>query len=924
MSTPRNLLTLCGLICLFLAASVGAGETPPPIPTDGTICLRAEHPFQKEDLPWLPLSITIALKSGRPTVATAFATRLNSAGHAVDTSRLTLANGRLGGEIAVAFAWDEVSKEARSRKPSWKDGAVQVLQVDCPVSDLTGTATGSVSWVAPTVPWTGRTGKAGTVPARAWVDVPLDLAKPVHFEFVLASWSATGADIKTYSQNYDGMPGISTILIRGVAQGSKVSEVRCLIAPERFSMECADRVWTVQDSALTMDVSGLRGRLTIKAGDLQVKAPGENSIAAEVFGSQKAIMPPQVPVTLDISGALIGRRLVGSAEVTIAGASHRSGILGNVRSYPFALHADRTPRTWAFTRQADPALVEAAHQEALVPIRPGEPGKRDFWTEYARIGGVSFLYNDDQTFAMKDGQRLVQKWKTVMPYDEYRRTIGRGVTGCGDNLSCIAAPSFNVAPIPGATHYRMSVGTANDMGHPFPALTFESPLPWAALSPVWDKVEFKPNDDSRNRRWSLTVTGLDAAGTEVGKSVKIPFRPRASFQGPYHQPARTWRQSALMHGRWMRDNPRNIDMRQMYETFHLDRDASGDGQVWYITFSALYGAHIVSEMTDDAQERLDALAMMREVADSWMRDFQKNYLPDIYQGWVFDQHVYGNAWLDLFRITGDKKYADAARLLAERLAAKQMPNGNWTEVDPTGHMSHDPVTGLYFWHGKYASEWPSDIDPSSLLAFLGRLRLELKTDEFKTNEERCWRWLLDNSIARFDFRKHGPGESTNVKMPWATIPDYALHCFDYLALDLPGREKDVALMTDLLRWCEDRAVDWQRKEDPKLVYPRFVVGGGHNSFYQNGSHMRLALAYARLAAITGNPLHRAKAEALAGSIVVSQNPVTGQISDRFLTIDPALSGSGDGGNRGEFAGRALMRLAQLWEGLPPIGQRPAK
>jgi hypothetical protein len=71
-----------------------------------------------------------------------------------------------------------------------------------------------------------------------------------------------------------------------------------------------------------------------------------------------------------------------------------------------------------------------------------------------------------------------------------------------------------------------------------------------------------------------------------------------------------------------------------------------------------------------------------------------------------------------------------------------------------------------------------------------------------------------------------------------------------------------------------------------------------------------------LATLTGDKLHRAKAKALAGSIVVSQNPVTGQISDNYLGIDPAISGSGDGGNRGEFTGKALMRLTQLWETRP--------
>jgi hypothetical protein len=395
--------------------------------------------------------------------------------------------------------------------------------------------------------------------------------------------------------------------------------------------------------------------------------------------------------------------------------------------------------------------------------------------------------------------------------------------------------------------------------------------------------------------------------------VSVGFQLRSPFVGPYHEPPRSWRQAALMHGRWMRDNPRNSSARAVA----VEGDCTGsggDGQLWYITYSALYGAQIVYELTDNAEERADALIMMREVGDWWGVNFAYNYIPDTYQGWVFDQHVYGSAFLDLYRLTGDKKYADAARLLAERLVAKQMPNGNWTEVEPgDGRVAHDPATGLYFWFGKYADRWPADIDPSSLLYFLGRVRLELKTDEFKAAEEKCWRWLVDNSIARFDWRKQGPAESSHLGMPWATIPDYALHAFEYLALDLPGREKDVALMTDLLRWCEDRAVDWQRKEDKLLVYPRLIRGQDRAFPPQNGATGRLALAYARLAALTNSKLYRAKAEALAGSLVVAQNPVTGQIQDNRLSLDPALSGSGDGGERGEFTGKALLRLAQMWE-----------
>jgi len=583
-----------------------------------------------------------------------------------------------------------------------------------------------------------------------------------------------------------------------------------------------------------------------------------------------------------------------------------------VRSYPFTAHADRTPRERKFTKQPDADLVEAARKEALVPIRPGEPGKRDFWTEYAIQGGVSVFY--------KDGQKMVQKFKEVMPYDEYRQKAKAGNWPSGGPFNCIAAPSFNIAPIAGAVRYRLSVRTSDGNGKNQQEYSFEAAQPWVPLSPVWDKVVFKPDDPEQNRRWSLTVVGLDADGKNVGTPVTQAIPLRSSFAGPYHEQQRSYRQAALMHGRWMRDNLRNADARQIIGTGDYTGSA-GDGQLWYITYSAFYGAQIVYELTDNAEERSDALRMLREVGDWWEKNFKHNYLPDTYQVWVFDQHVYGSAWLDLYRITGDRKYANAAQLLAQRLVAKQLPNGNWTGVEPgDGHVGYDQTTGLYFWSGIYAPAFPADIDPSSLLYFLGRVRAELKTDEFKTNEEKCWRWLLDNSIARFDWRKHGPCESSNVRMPWATIPDYALHCFEYLALDLPGREKDVALMTDLLRWCEDRAVDWQRKEDKLLVYPRFVPPSDRITPSQNGAIGRLALAYARLAALTGDKLHRAKAEALAGAILVAQNPVTGQIYDNNLSIDPVISGAGDGGNRGEFTGKALMRLAQLWEARQPLAK----
>lgn len=64
--------------------------------------------------------------------------------------------------------------------------------------------------------------------------------------------------------------------------------------------------------------------------------------------------------------------------------------------------------------------------------------------------------------------------------------------------------------------------------------------------------------------------------------------------------------------------------------------------------------------------------------------------------------------------------------------------------------------------------------------------------------------------------------------------------------------------------------------------------------------------------------HQSKAEVLAGAALVAQFPTTGQIP-HTPTIDTALRplpnyagpGSGDGGNRGEYATMALKELAQF-------------
>ncbi|HSW49293.1 MAG TPA: hypothetical protein VLH09_03915, partial [Bryobacteraceae bacterium] len=398
------------------------------------------------------------------------------------------------------------------------------------------------------------------------------------------------------------------------------------------------------------------------------------------------------------------------------------------------------------------------------------------------------------------------------------------------------------------------------------------------------------------------IQGLDGTGQNVGEAVSVHVARKPAFQGPYFKALpRSCREAALLSARWLRDNP-------VFTAFRLNHgmidglNHNGDGQLWSNTFGALYAGLVVAQHAPDPAERQYGLDLAITVGEVWLRSFLAGYLPDTYKGWAFDQWVYGTCWLDLYRLTGDPRWRDLVLEHAKRLCSKQLPSGTWGETWPEGDVppSVDAKTGLpqiISIQGPSMQQW----DPSSLLYYLGRVRKELKTDDFRAAEDKAWQWLVDNSIARFDWRRQGPGESTQHKQPWGTVADCALQCYEYLALDLPGRKADPALMEDLLRWCEERAVDWRRQAHPTQVFP-YV--GPHRD-----TQLRLARACARQAQRTGSALWKAKAEALAGAMLTAQCPTTGQI--------PRASGGGAGGARGEYATMALLDLAELWEPTKP-------
>jgi hypothetical protein len=95
--------------------------------------------------------------------------------------------------------------------------------------------------------------------------------------------------------------------------------------------------------------------------------------------------------------------------------------------------------------------------------------------------------------------------------------------------------------------------------------------------------------------------------------------------------------------------------------------------------------------------------------------------------------------------------------------------------------------------------------------------------------------------------------------------------------------RDVSLVRELLRYCEDQFVVWARspfgyRKKPHIAPHAIEKMHGQPSAYTGGL---IALAFKRLHEITGNELDREKARALMDGILTVQDPVTGGIHDEL-------------------------------------------
>lgn len=471
------------------------------------------------------------------------------------------------------------------------------------------------------------------------------------------------------------------------------------------------------------------------------------------------------------------------------------------------------------------ALSTRALQEAIIPVRPGVPGRQPFWNSQA----VQFLH----------------------------------------------APSFEVPETDGAARYRFTLEPAD--GAP---LQFEAPQPWAPLTPIWRTV---PAGLAK-----LTVQGLDAQGQATGRPSTRSFHRAAVFAGDFPPPAMRWGDSARLaldslvhspdlHCWFTGDEPE--------DRFHLYRYPSKITGAAAAAL-ALYATQNpppadAADALQAAQRAADSLITLSFPADAAWACHPPTYHPTRFRDRLKGHMQPGRYltlcgaetglyYLDVFAATRDAKYLAAAVRIAETYAKRQLPAGSWLQFVEA--QSGEPVTD-------------NVLIPTRILAFLERLSQVTKDGKFKPVMDRALSWIASNPALTWNWQ--GQFEDVKPAAPYLNLTkhdacDFAMHLFQRAAED-PGK---LALALDLLRFSEDQFVVWScpPAQSPGQQNADGKAGARSRTWMLPcvleqyrcyapvcASSAKLIRTYLAAYRATGDVLHLEKARALAGTLTRAQS-----------------------------------------------------
>jgi maltose/maltodextrin transport system substrate-binding protein len=153
----------------------------------------------------------------------------------------------------------------------------------------------------------------------------------------------------------------------------------------------------------------------------------------------------------------------------------------------------------------------------------------------------------------------------------------------------------------------------------------------------------------------------------------------------------------------------------------------------------------------------------------------------------------GMAYLDLYAVTQDKVWLDAATCIATTLKKNQMPEGRWpfrVEAE-TGKVLED-----------YTS------DQAEAIILLDELVLNHDRKDLQGTLDKAVQWMLENPCKTFQWQQQWDDVGTNP--PYKNLEHYDTGLFiEYLLRHATPQNNYETVAKNLVRYIEDQFVEWE-------------------------------------------------------------------------------------------------------------------
>lgn len=399
---------------------------------------------------------------------------------------------------------------------------------------------------------------------------------------------------------------------------------------------------------------------------------------------------------------------------------------------------------------------------------------------------------------------------------------------------------------------------------------------------------------------------------------------RSPFAGPYFEPVDDIPSRVRAHARALRDSRYflgvSLPMPAKYVSAGGKKSGPNLAHVGHGFVSNFLALYLTS---DDAAEKAEALRLARSAIEYLAVKHGGTWnLPGSWYKTLSWIPLYaGEAYLDMFEITGDARAREAAGKVAAGIVRMQGDNGDfhWAgaagpagKTANAGQLGHPPRgSGGYMRSPEKDGKWGpylvrKTVGAEDFLHFLGRYRVLTGDETYLNAERKAYQFVLDGNAKAMVWNYRS--SFSNVFSPIRPT-FFALYLMKYPAPGVQSDDERLALASDIARLIEDRSVFW----DPAGPY---VTSPSEASKFQGGKQVsaaaRLAEVFALLGMETKNELATAKALALVNGILASQDPETGYIAWNYQPT-PVVGGVYNFYHNLE--GDAVLRILRIQERL---------